>query len=118
MTRLNELPEPLAEELVTLVHLHQPHLVLRELQVQLVDSLRSTGSDSDEGSRVVEGTNGDGILFLLDLTFEEPDAARHLVDAANLTDEGALERIDIRIQLSIRGPFSITSYASIKHKGM
>ena len=99
MTCLNELPEPLAEELVTLVHLHQPHLVLRELQVQLVDSLRSTRADRHEGSRVVERANGDGLLLLLDLAFEKADAAGHFVDAADFTDEGALERIDIGVQL-------------------
>ena len=73
--------------------------MLRQLHVQLVDSLRSTRADRHEGGRVVERANGDGLLLLLDLAFEKADAAGHFVDAADFTDEGALERIDIGVQL-------------------
>lgn len=96
---LDQFPKPLAEKLVALVHLHQPRLMLGELDVQFVDGLRSARADSDEGGRVVQRAYGNEVLLLLNLALEEADAAGHLVDAANLTDEGALERIDIGIQL-------------------
>ena len=41
----------------------------------------------------------DLLLLLLDLAREETHPAGHLVDAADFTDEGALERIDIGVQL-------------------
>ena len=99
VTSLHQFTQPLAQQLITVVHLHQASLMLRQLHVQLVDSLRSTRADRHEGSRVVERANGDGILLLLDLAFKKADPAGHFVDAADFTDEGALERIDIGVQL-------------------
>ena len=73
--------------------------MLRKLDIQLVDRLRSTRADGNKRGRVIEGTNGYGVLLLLDLALEETDATGHFVDAANLADEGALERIDVWVQL-------------------
>ena len=99
MPGLDKLSKALAKQLVAFVHLRKTGFVLRELHIQLVDGLRSTRTDSHERRRVVEGANSDGFLLLLNLRGKEADATGHLVDAADLTDEGTLEGIDVGVQL-------------------
>ena len=97
MAGLNKLLQPRAEQLITLVHLGKPRLVLAKRDVELVHRLRRTRAHRDEWRGVVQWAHSYCVLLLLNLGGEEPDTARHFVDAANLADERALERVYIRV---------------------
>lgn len=99
MTGLDKLLRALAQRRIALVHLGQPRLMLRKSDVQLVDCLRSTGSDGDERSRVVERSNRNNVLLLLDLGCEKANATRHFVDSSNFAHKRALEWVNIGIEL-------------------
>lgn len=100
MPSFNELTQTAAKNLITLIHLGQSGLMLGQGDVQLVHSLRRARADGDERRRVIQGSNRNLVLLLVDLAGEKANAPRHLVDATNLTDEGALEGVDVGIQLS------------------
>ena len=99
MPRLHQLLCPVTQQLVALVHLHHPRLMLPQLRVELVYRLRRARPHRDQRSGVVQRANGDLLLLLLDLCGEETDAAGHFVDAADLPYEGALEGVDVWVQL-------------------
>lgn len=102
MTGLDELFGTLTEGLVALIHPNQTRLVFGQGDIQLVDGLRSARANSNQRRRIVQGTNGNDIFFLIDLRGEETDPAGHFIDAPYLTDKRALERIDAWIQLRTR----------------
>lgn len=47
MPSLNKFLHPVTQNLVTIVHLRKSRLVLRKSGIQLVDGVRSTGTDGD-----------------------------------------------------------------------
>ena len=82
------------------VHLPESALVLLELDVELVDRLRSSRSDGDEwrdrGQRGdVDGWGDDAV----NLGGEEPDPPVHLVQSADVADKRSLERVHLGVQL-------------------
>lgn len=114
MSSLHKFLQPLTQQLITIIHLRQARLMVSELHVKLVNSLRSTRSNSNERSRIIKRANRYRLLLLLDLTCEEPDTSRHLVNATNFANEGTLEGIDIGIQLSRM----VRKLQLLEHEGM
>ena len=96
---LDQLREPVTEQLITIVHLVQPLLVFRKLDIQLVHGLCSTGSDGKQRGGIVKGSDQDCILLPLDLSSEESNTTSHIVYAANFGDEGTLEWVYTWVQL-------------------
>lgn len=73
--------------------------MLRQGDVQLVHGLRRARANGDERRRVIQRSNWNLVLLLVDLAGEETNAPRHFVDATNFADEGTLEGVDIGVQL-------------------
>lgn len=99
MLRLNQLREPVTEQLVAVVHLVQPLLVFRKLDIQLVHGLRSTGPNCKQRGRIIERSDRDGVLLPFNLSSEESNATSHVVHAANFGNKRTLELVYLRVQL-------------------
>ena len=99
--RLDQLHEPVAQQLVTVVHLDQPLLMFRKLDIQLIHGLRSTGSNGNQWGGVVKRSDWDCVLLPLNLSSEESNAASHVVYAANFGNKRTLEGVYMRVQLQL-----------------
>lgn len=98
MPRLLKLTRTSAKGLIALIHLAQAGLVFAELDIQLVNRLRSRRTNSEQGDRVMQWPDREVALFL-NLSLEKSDTARHFVDTADLANERALKGVHIRVQL-------------------
>jgi len=99
MPRFNELSAADREGLITLVHLEDAGLMLRKLDIKFISYLLHAWTNGRKGSRVEERSDRD--IVLLDLGSEETDAASHFVYSAYFADEGTLEGVHLRVELSI-----------------
>ena len=73
--------------------------MLAKFDVQLIQGLRRTGTDSKKRNRVVQWSHGDVALFL-NLGLEESDATGHFVYTTNLAYKRALKGVQFGVQLS------------------
>jgi hypothetical protein len=101
MTGFLELQQTLLKRVVAVVHLTDAIFVISQLGAQFLhlqrSSTRSAFGEVEEGQGRLEGTDRD--LLGLHLGLQEADSAVHLVKAADVGDEGTLERSDVRVEL-------------------
>ena len=99
---LLELLESLLERFVGAVHLAKTLLVLAQLDRQFVHQLWAsktigTGTNADERQSTFERSDWHALFF--HLRIEEANAPLHLVQPPNISDERALKRRNVRVEI-------------------